>query len=311
MPLTIRTIGIRAMIGRAALSVPPPAADTLFPMGRMKRGWGLTKKSWGLLTEHRQLIRFPLYGGVATTVMAIIVVGPGLYLIDDGKLAPGAPLVIIGLYLLALIGTFYSVGLAACANLIFGGEDAKFSDGTAVARSRFGQIAGWALVSTVIGTIVGLLQEQGGIAGMIFGRLLQLGWSLITFLAVPVIALEGTGPIETLKRSASLFRQRWGEQITGNVAIGGAVVLIGLIPAAILIAVGIAVMASSGVGGGVLIGLGVIVFAIAILIRSALAGIFGVALYRYALEGETVGGFTSDEYESVVRPKAGSRPATI
>jgi hypothetical protein len=64
-------------------------------------------------------------------------------------------------------------------------------------------------------------------------------------------------------------------------------------------------MASSGVGGGILIGIGVIVFAIAILIQSALAGIFGVALYRYALEGETVGGFTSAEFESAVRRKGG------
>ena len=284
-------------------------------MSRMKRGWGLTKKSWGLLTEHRQLLRFPLVGGAATIVMSIIVIGPGLYLIDDGEIAPGAPLVIVGLYLLALVGTYYSVGLAACADMIFHGRDAKFSDGTAVARSRFGKIAGWALVSTVIGTIVGLLQDQGGIAGAIFGRLLQLGWSLITFLAVPVIAIEGTGPIETLKRSAGLFRQRWGEQITGNIAIGGIVFLIGLIPAGILIAAGIAVMASSGVGGGILIGIGVIVMAIAILIQSALGGIFGVALYRYALEGETVGGFTADDFESAVHRKGGTddgpRPATI
>ncbi len=167
----------------------------------------------------------------------------------------------------------------------------------------------------MIGTIVGLLQDQGGILGAIFGRLLQLGWSLITFLAVPVIAIEGTGPIETLKRSAGLFRQRWGEQITGNVAIGGFIFLIGLIPAGILIAAGIAVMASSGVGGGILIGLGVIVLAIAILIQGAVSGIFGVALYRYALEGETVGGFTSAEFESAVRRKGGagdgSQPATI
>jgi hypothetical protein len=281
----------------------------------MKRGWGLTKKSWGVLKAHRALVKFPLYGGFATTVMAIIVIGPGLYLINDGKLAPGAPLVIIGLYLLAFIGTFFSVGLAACANLIFRGEDAKFSDGIAVARSRTGKIAGWAVVSTVVGTIVGLLEDQGGFLGAIFGRLLQLGWSLITFLAVPVIAIEGTGPLETLKRSANLFKQRWGEQITGNVAIGGFIFLIGLIPAAILIAAGIAVMASSGIGGGILIGIGVIVMAIAILIQGAISGIFGVALYRYALEGETVGGFTSAEFESAVRRKGGpgdgSQPATI
>jgi hypothetical protein len=165
----------------------------------------------------------------------------------------------------------------------------------------------------VIATIIGFLEDKGGIAGAIFGRFLQLGWSLITFLAVPVIALEGTGPFETLKRSASLFRQRWGEQITGNVAIGGFVFLIGLIPAGILIVGGILLWASTGVGGAILVGLGVIVLAIALLIQSALSGIFGVALYRYALEGETVGGFTSDEFESVVRPKGtgGTRPATI
>ena len=37
-------------------------------MGRIKRGWGLTKKSWALLNGHRELIRFPLYGAVATTL---------------------------------------------------------------------------------------------------------------------------------------------------------------------------------------------------------------------------------------------------
>jgi Family of unknown function (DUF6159) len=281
-------------------------------MGRMKRGWGLTKKSWGVLREHKQLVRFPLVGGIATTIMAIVVVGPGLYLIDDGQLAPGAPLVVLGLYLLALIGTYFSVGLAACADRIFHGEEASFSDGTAVASSRFGKIAGWALVSTVVGTIVGFLQDQGGILGAIFGRALQFGWQLITFLAVPVIAIEGTGPVETLKRSAHLFRERWGEQITGNIAIGGIVFLVALIPTLLLIGAGVTVMASSTTGGGVLIGIGVIVFFIALLIQNTLSGIFGVALYRYALEGETVGGFTAGEFESAVRRKGGGpQTATI
>jgi hypothetical protein len=276
-------------------------------MSRMKRGWGLTKKSWGLLTEHRQLLRFPLVGGAATILMSIIVIGPGLYLIDDGEIAPGAPLVIVGLYLLALVGTYYSVGLAACADMIFHGRDAKFSDGTAVARSRFGKIAGWALVSTVIGTIVGLLQEQGGIAGAIFGRLLQLGWSLITFLAVPVIAIEGTGPIETLKRSAGLFKQRWGEQITGNIAIGGIVFLVGFLPGVALIAVGVIIWPSVGIAGAVLVVIGALAICVALLISKALSGIFGVALYRYATDGEVIGGFTQEDLESAVRQKRGRK----
>ena len=69
-----------------------------------------------------------------------------------------------------------------------------------------------------------------------------MAWSLVTFLAVPVIAIEGTGPFETLKRSASLFRERWGQQITGNIAIGGAVFLLGVLPAALLIVAGFAAL---------------------------------------------------------------------
>ena len=45
--------------------------------------------------------------------------------------------------------------------------------------------------------------------------------------------------------------------------------------------------------------------AIAMLICSALSGIFGVALYRYAIDGEAVGGFTAEELESAVKTKGG------
>jgi hypothetical protein len=38
---------------------------------------------------------------------------------------------------------------------------------------------------------------------------------------------------------------------------------------------------------------------------SALSGIFGVALYRYALDNEAVGGFTAQELESAVKPRGG------
>ena len=69
-----------------------------------------------------------------------------------------------------------------------------------------------------------------------------MAWSLVTFLAVPVIAIEGTGPVGTLKRSASIFRERWGQQITGNIAIGGAVFLLGVLPAALLIVAGVAAL---------------------------------------------------------------------
>jgi len=273
-------------------------------MSRVRRGWALTKKSWGLLREHPALLRFPLYGGVATILCAIVVVGPGLYLIEDGKAAFGGPLAVIGFYLLAMIGTYFSVGLAAAADMIFQGREARVADGLGVARTRFAQIAGWAAVSATIGLVLSALENQGAV-GEIVGRLLAVGWSLITFLAVPVIALEGTGPFQTLKRSAGLFGSRWGQQVTGNIAIGGAVLLFGVLPSALLIFVGFLVWASASFAGALLLVIGVIGLAISMLISSALSNIFGVALYRYALDGNAVGGFTPQELESAVRTKRG------
>ena len=120
-----------------------------------------------------------------------------------------------------------------------------------------------------------------------------------------MIAFEGTGPIETLKRSSSLFRQKWGQQVTGNIAIGGAVFLFGMLPSILLVVAGVLIWASAGFVGALLVILGVIGFAVSAVISSALSGIFGVALYRYALDGNAVGGFTAEELESAVRTKGG------
>lgn len=273
-------------------------------MRRIRRGWQLTRKSWALLRGHPELLRFPLYGGAATIVCAIVVVGPGLYLIESDQAALGGPLAVIGFYMLAVLGTYFSVGLAAAADMIFSGREASVGDGLAVARSRFSQICGWAAVSAVIGLVLSALENQG-VVGEIVGRVLAVGWSLITFLAVPVIALEGTGPLQTLKRSASLFKSRWGQQVTGNIAIGGAVFLFGVLPSALLIFAGFLIWASASFAGALLLVIGVIGLAISMLVSSALSNIFGVALYRYALDGEAVGGFTAEEFDSAVRAKAG------
>ncbi|HET7053206.1 MAG TPA: DUF6159 family protein [Solirubrobacterales bacterium] len=278
-------------------------------MKKIKRGWALTKKSWGVLNEHRELIRFPLYGAVATIPLAFVFLGPGLYFLDKNVLGGAIPLLVIGVYVLAVVSFYFSVGLAAAADMIFRGEEATVSDGLSVARARFSQICGWAAVSTAISVLMAALENQGGIAGTIAARLVGMAWSLVTFLAVPVIAIEGTGPFETLKRSAHLFKSRWGAQITGNIAIGGAVFFFGVLPSAIVIAAGVLVWASASFAGALLVVIGAIGLAISLLVSKALNGIFGVALYRYTLDGEAVGGFTADELESAVKTKKGGRNA--
>ena len=275
-------------------------------MSRIRGGWELTKKSWSLLRGNPALARFPLYAALAALVVLIVITIPGLYLIDSGEsTVGGAILTAIGCYVAIFIGYYFSVGLAATADEIFRGNQATMADGLRVARSRVGAIAGWTLVSVVVGTIFALIENIRGIGPIIAG-LMNAAWGLITFLAVPVIALEGTGPIKTIERSASLFRSRWVGQVTGNVAIGGIVFLVGLLPAIALVVVGVLLWSSDGNGadialGGVLVAIGVVIGVISALTMRALSGIFGIALYRFTADGTATAGFTAAELESAVR----------
>jgi hypothetical protein len=152
-------------------------------------------------------------------------------------------------------------------------------------------------------TVIRAIQERFGIAGAILGGLAGAAWGVLTFLAIPVIAIEGTGPIGTLKRCGNLVKSRWGEQITGVVAIGAAVGLFGVLPAVLMIVGGVMLWATTGAGGAALIAIGLVILVIAILVQQVLSTIFGVALYRYVADEKVVGGFTTEELESAVRTK--------
>jgi hypothetical protein len=273
-------------------------------MGRMRRGWELTKTSWRVLRSDRSLAVFPVLGGLTALLLAAAFGLPAWVLFDDDQNVAGVILAVVGIYALTFAGVFFNVALAAAAAQVLDGEDATVASGTAVARRRLGAIAGWAaLVASVNIVIRGLQERAGPLVDILLGGL-AVAWNLVTFLAVPVLTLEGTGPIETLKRSAHIFRERWGEQITGQVSIGGIVVLASLIPVLLLGLIGYAV---GGAGGGVLIAIAVAVLIVAAIISTALSQIFAVALYRFAVGEGATGAFTQDELGSAVRPRRAAR----
>jgi hypothetical protein len=279
-------------------------------MSRMRQGWELTKKSWALLKSNKQLFRFPIYGALLSLAVVIAVVGPGLYLIDDGERVLGGVITAIGLYASSFIAIYFGVALAATADAVFHGRQATIADGFAVARERTGAIAGWAALAALVGVIISLLQRGGSIGEVIAGAVVGAAWSLITFMAVPVITFEATGPWTTLKRSATLFKERWAGQVTGNVAIGGIVFLVGVLPAILLIAIGVYAWTSNDggaslAGGAVVALVGIALLVVSMLVVQALRGVFGVALYRFATDGEVAPGYSQAELESAVKVRGG------
>lgn len=186
-------------------------------------------------------------------------------------------------FLAAFVVVFFNVALVSCAMLRLDGGDPTFSYGIRMASARLKYIAEWALLSATVGLILQAISSRSGIIGKLIIGLVGLAWSVATYFVVPIIAFEQLGPIQAIKRSASVLKGTWGEALISNLGIGlifFALALIGLIP----LVIGIVI------GGSVAIILGVVVavvywLCIAVL-ASAASGVLLTALYRYGTTGK-------------------------
>lgn len=280
--------------------------------GRIRRGWALATQSWAILRADRALALFPIVSGVAIFFAAVLIVGPGVALFATETSKPaGVVLCVIGGYVLTFIGIYCNTALAAAATKALDGQHASLGDGFAAVRSRRGVIAQWALVQLTVGLLLqliqGLLSESavGRLLATIFTSLAGAAWAIATFFVLPILALEGVGPKDALKRSAHLIRERWGEGLVGSGSIGGLVVLFAVLPAIGLGVLGAVVMSSAVAGGVALIALAVVLFVTAMIVGSTLTVIFRVALFRFATEDKVVGGFDQVALQSAFRPRRG------
>ena len=186
---------------------------------------------------------------------------------------------------------FFNSALVACAVIRLKGGDPTVSDGFGAALARLPQIAGWALVSATVGLILKAIESNSERFGEIVSGLMGMAWSITTFFVIPVLVIEGVGPIESVKRSLAIMRQSWGESLGANWGIGFIVFLMMLV-SVLPIILGVFLLQSAGgiVGGGLIL-LGILMLLAVSLISSALNSIILAALYIYAAEGKIPNGF--------------------
>jgi hypothetical protein len=277
---------------------------------RIRHGLSLTKTSWGVVRSHSGLVKLPITGGVAALVAFLVLGVPGVVQLDSEDtwvVVVGVDLLLFASLVAGWIVLFFNVVLVAAADQAFRGEEPDIAAAKRVARSRLGAIIGWGLVSFAVGFVLGALSESKGAAGRLAASWGAAMWSLVTFLVVPVLTFEEVGPFAAMKRSTALFRQRWGQQVTGNVVIGGVagvIVLVGF-----LVGAGGAYLVILGgttaiVAGVLLVSVGVIVTLGGAVFGGATRNVFGVALYRYVAEDRAVGPFTEADLAGAARQAA-------
>lgn len=281
-------------------------------MGKFARTWQLMGASWRMLQQDKRLIVFPLISGVALAIIIALFAVP-MFVAFAGHPEPSGqahmtlPMyaaMFVFYFLDYFVIIFFNSALIACVLKQIDGEQPTLGYGLAVARQRLPQILGWALLTSTVGMLLRLLEEKVGFIGRIVVGLLGMAWSVTSFLVVPVMVAEDSGPVESYKRSVEMLRQTWGEQIIGNVSFGLIFGLFGIVPVTMLFF--LAALGGREVFFVVLAILAIYLVALA-LVQSTLQTIYQVAIYLYAANGEAPPGFDKQLVAGAFREKQARR----
>lgn len=274
---------------------------------RLRRSWELVKASAAVLQADKELLVFPL---VSTVVMLFVAAGFAIpmFIVMGDHVKESGPLQYAMGFLFYFVSYFViffcNSALVGAALIRLRGGDPTVADGFRIAMSRVVPILGYAAIAATVGVILRSLQERAGLLGRIVIGLVGMGWSLATFLVVPVLVSEDLGPVDSVKRSVGLLKKTWGEQFVGNGAIGGITTLAAFALLALFIPLGIAAGSTGSVPlvAGVVV-TGFIALMMLSLISATLTGIYTAAVYRYAADGEIGFGFDPKLVEGAFRTK--------
>jgi len=251
-------------------------------MGKFSRSWQLMKTSLGILRKDKEIMVFPVLSFVACAIILVsFFVGfwfVGLPSLDSRPWAWVFVMIFI-YFILFFIVIFFNTAIIACANIRLNGGDPTVSDGLRIASQNIGRILIWALISATIGMILQVIRGKAGWAGRLIAGIIGIAWAYVTFFIIPVLIFEKKGIAPSIRRSASLFKQTWGETIIGTFGFGiifVALALLGIIP----IVLGFYIGSTTGVIIGLIIAF--FYWAIIGIVASATNGIYVAAMYQFA-----------------------------
>ncbi len=258
--------------------------------------WQITKLSWKVLQLDRELIFFPIMGTIGAALVGAVAAGvfgaTGTF--DRLGSTGDAEFNVVDLViaLVAYFGglfmvIFFNSALVAAARERLEGGDPNVMSGIRAVRGMWLAILGWTLITGTVGLILQALQSMARensqgvmrIVAIILVSLLQTAWAYITFFVIPILVVERVGPITAIRRSGSLLRQSWGEQLTASFSF----FLIYLL-AILIVAIPVIILVFIAPVAAIIVG--VILGGIAVASVAAMEGIFKAALYEWVAEGK-------------------------
>lgn len=270
-------------------------------MGRISRGWQLTKMSLRVIRKDKELLIFPFLSGIMTLlILASFFVG-AFFTVDFADIGADAAswwfyIFFAAFYFVAFfIAVFFNVAVIGCATIRLNGGDPTVRDGFRIAFENVKYILMWTLFAATVGLILRSIQQRAGLIGKLILGALGAAFTIATYFAVPVFVYEKVGPWKALKRSVSILKQTWGEALVGNLGLGAIFFLLGLV-GLVPIILGVAIMSVWSIVIGVVVA--VIYWLVLGIVFSAAQSVLVAALYRYATTGKIAEDFAGLSFQN-------------
>ena len=282
----------------------------------LARSWEYAKTSYGILWDHKSLVIFPILSALAAGLVTASFLLPlyqtgtlEAWLESSGEGAAQESRA--GLYVTAFafyfcnyfVVIFFNSALVAATMMWMNGEPPTVRGALAVVGKRLPQIFGWALVSAVIGVLLKTIENSNKKVGAIVAAILGSAWTALTYFVVPVIVVDGVGPVKAFKRSVKTLRHTWGTALVGQFSLGllGLLLMLPAVLVAVLL-IYLGVASGSPAAMATLIALAVLLIVTGFAVSSAADTIFKALLFGYATDRSVPAGVDTSDFASAFAP---------
>jgi Family of unknown function (DUF6159) len=274
-------------------------------VGRIRSGFKLLGQSWSVIKRDPELIAVIAVGFIAQVAIFLVLFflafsrAPHLADFRFPRFLWLYPI----MFASGIVGSLAGATVIAAAIERLEGRDPSLRTAFALALKQLPKLLWWSLIAMTVGLVIQLIAERLKLGGRLLALLAGVSWAAATTLIVPVLLYEDRPVLDSVGRSASLIKKRWGEGVTGygSAAVALAVAILPITMVGVVItpfapAVGITVMVIGFVG--------------TIVVGGAVGQVFTAALYLFAADGVVAAPFDRIQLENQYQNRAERKKAS-
>jgi hypothetical protein len=303
---------------------PTPTPAPILPpkkMGKLRASYLLTIEGLELLRNDKQVLLFPIFSAIASTVLMVIFCI--LYLVLGGEFQMNGTedtsqnlgsvwygVLLLAYLLLVFITAFFEAGLTIVVDARINGKSMTFKEGIHATKPHAEKIFLWSLLSATIGVILSFISERAQWLGKLVAVFLSATWGIVTFFIVPALVLEEGDISGAIKSSAATFKKTWGETLIINFSTGLFLTLVAFV--GIIAFVSIAVLGATflptllAAPFFLFLFIPFVIFLVGICVfSSAINSVLRVVLYEYAKTGHMSDAFAPELILGMLKKKEG------